>query len=133
MNDNILKLASVDYVDSKSSGGELKAKAWLCTRNGLSETMYDYGCLEQYIGTILESVNYTDSFSQDSQSVFSHQIAKVVFKEEKSMAEVNQWLNFEAKIDMGENPMCSNLSAMAALGFCAVCPWPDNVPWPEAN
>lgn len=124
-----MNLATKDYVDNK--GGETKAKAWLCTRNGLSETGADYSYLEQYIGTILESVNYTDSYGSN-YNVFCHQIAKVVFKEEKSMIEVNQWLNFEAKISMGDAPMYSCLPDMGGYGFCAVCPWPDNVPWPNA-
>lgn len=130
-NDDNLKLASVDYVDSKCSGGETKAKAWLCTRNGEQEIGCDYSYLEQYIGSDLESVNYTDSgFS--ASDVYCHQIAKVVFKEEKSITEVNQWLNFEAKINMGgSQPLCSWLTNMASYGPCAVCPWPDNVPWPS--
>lgn len=127
-----MNLATKEYVDD--NGGETKAKAWLCTRNGLEEMLTDYCYLEQYVGSDLESLNYMYSSTTLPTSVWCHQIAKLVFKEEKSMVEVTQWLNFEAKIHLGgSEPVCSDLSLMASYGFCAVCPWPDNVPWPESN
>lgn len=125
-----MNLATKEYVDN--NGGETKAKAWLCTRNGQFNVMNDFGNLQQYVGSILESLNYIDSSSSRDSDVFAHQIAKIVFKEEKSMAEVSQWLNFEAEIN-GGSPMCSYLPVMAENGYCAVCPWPDNVPWLYTN
>ena len=150
--ENTLKLASVDYVGdllegkqnkltagenititadnviSASGGGsgELKAKTWVCHFIN-TQADCDFRYLDQYPQTGIDSCRVYDLSANAERAI-------IKFTEEKSMAEVNTWLLFEAKLTMYDDYILANDPNLFPI--CtpfAVCPWPEDKPWPEAN
>lgn len=120
--ENTLKLASVDYVDS------MKAKTWFCT---FDKT--EAGCCFNSLGVFEQSG--MDSYrSYDDNDIIGIK-AIIKFTKEKSLTEVNKWLMFEAKLNYGSDggePVGDSALFNVYTPF-AVCPWPEDKPWPEAN
>ena len=148
--ENTLKLASVDYVGDLLEGkqnkltagenititednvinasgggsGELKAKTWVCA-------MPDYGA-----ECGLDYLNINPQSGIDSWRAYNGSKAIIKFTEEKSLIEVNKWLMFEAKLtmyDVTDHIIANDECMFSTYTPFAVCPWPEDKPWPEAN
>lgn len=113
-NDDNLKLASADYVDSKCSGGETKSDTWYC--KCLTQDMaVDF---DNYSITTIPGV--TAAWSWGYSETSSKQNAKIVFEKQLSITEVNKAL---CSFNLFGGPI---FTATAYYAF-AMCPIDDEL------
>lgn len=119
-NDDNLKLASVDYVDSKCSGGGIKSDKWYCNIYGPE------------IGTYFDDLIPFDKIKEIHSPDGDRGV--VVFIEEMTQTQAADYLNTVALFRAGGEsmPLCDygngNISAV-----CVLYPWPAGHTYPDGS
>lgn len=122
MNDNedTLKLASTDYVDSKCSGGGIKSDKWYCK------------VIDAEIGTFLANLVIGGKIKETHQGYNDKGV--VIFTEEMTQTQAADYLNTVAIFSFAglevHGPLCE-YSNGAISAVCVLYPWPTGHTYPD--
>lgn len=113
-------------INATGGSGEAEAKTWVCAIIQDSPECAFFQLRE----------HFDAGLQQDIESMHAYHNTKgiIKFTEEKSLIEVNKRLMFEAKMTAdGDYIIANDPSMFTGYTPFAVCPWPEDKPWPESN